>query len=132
MDAKRVVRFLTPGVCISVTSVICSAACGGFSETRGVSPLQPPSWVFSVVWPLLYLTTGAAWALWERRAAGICSRSMLHVAASSFVWKSHKVARFHSTLHVRIHGVGCRGKHGGNTSLVHDATCSVAHVCKRT
>jgi len=63
MDAKRVVRFFTPGVAISVTGVICSSLCGGFSETRGVSPLQPPSWLFSVVWPLLYLTTGAAWAL---------------------------------------------------------------------
>lgn len=63
MDAKRAIRFLTPGVAISVTGVICSAACGGFSETRGVSPLQPPSWVFSVVWPILFVTTGIAWVL---------------------------------------------------------------------
>ena len=48
-------------------SVTCTAAltrrCGGLDELgpRDV-PLQPPAWVFGVVWPLLYVTTGAAWA----------------------------------------------------------------------
>jgi tryptophan-rich sensory protein len=30
--------------------------------------LQPPDWVFGVVWPCLYVTTGAAWAVGGDRA----------------------------------------------------------------
>jgi tryptophan-rich sensory protein len=34
-------------------------------------PLQPPDWVFRVVWPCLYVTTGAAWHRAGARADGL-------------------------------------------------------------
>lgn len=92
MGAKDVVRFLTPGVAISVTGGLTSALCGGFSKSRGTSPLQPPSWVFGVVWPLLYVTTGVAWALSKKDAllgsvvALCCLWLPLHLCGNHTKW----------------------------------------------
>lgn len=43
--------------------------CGKLSDIgpRNI-PLQPPNWVFRVVWPCLFGTTGVAWALAGNRA----------------------------------------------------------------
>lgn len=54
-------RLVAPGLCISVASALTRARCGPIRGPTNV-PLRPPSWVFGVVWPLLYLTTGYAWA----------------------------------------------------------------------
>ena len=54
-------RFLAPAVAISLTSFATTSACGEIRSTD--VPGQPPGWVFAVVWPCLYLTTGLAWAM---------------------------------------------------------------------
>ena len=56
-------RGLAFGLSISITSLLTSR-CGSLSDLspKGV-PLQPPNWVFGVVWPILFVTTGVAWAM---------------------------------------------------------------------
>lgn len=51
------------GVCISVMSRLlrCSRLRDFFPDRD--SPLRPPAWVFGVVWPCLYVATGAAWSI---------------------------------------------------------------------
>ena len=54
-------------------SVTCTAAHTRRCGRRGAlgpraAPLPPPAWVFGAVWPLLYVTTGVAWALAGARA----------------------------------------------------------------
>ena len=52
------------GVAISLTSMVTRRLCpGGASFDPFKAPLQPPGWVFGVVWPLLFVTTGASWVL---------------------------------------------------------------------
>jgi len=51
-------RLFVPGLLISITSILCPVA-----KTAGVNvPFRPPGWVFGVVWPILYVTTGMAWS----------------------------------------------------------------------
>ena len=56
-------RAIIFGTSISSTA-ISTIRCGELSEIgpRNI-PLQPPNWIFGVVWPCLYITTGIAWAL---------------------------------------------------------------------
>ena len=56
-------RGLAPGVLISLTSLATRHACGRISSVGAAQdvPLRPPAWVFGVVWPILYVTTGLAW-----------------------------------------------------------------------
>lgn len=63
-----VLRAVAFGGSISATGLLVRG-CGSLSEIgpRNV-PLQPPDWVFGVVWPCLYLTTGVAWALGQEGA----------------------------------------------------------------
>ena len=49
------------GACIIVTAALTQQA-GGVFDTMDHVPLRPPPWVFRVVWPALYVTTGWAWA----------------------------------------------------------------------
>lgn len=56
-------RALAFGASVSVTSLLIRLAGGSLSNAGARVPLRPPGWVFAVVWPLLYATTGAAWAL---------------------------------------------------------------------
>ena len=61
---EDVVRALAFGVSIASTALVVRLYCGDFPEMgRSDVPLQPPDWVFGVVWPCLYVTTGAAWVL---------------------------------------------------------------------
>jgi tryptophan-rich sensory protein len=53
---------LVPGISIVATAAATSAACGGLQASAAKVPGRPPGWVFSVVWPALYVTTGVAWA----------------------------------------------------------------------
>lgn len=63
--ALRAVMF---GTCISSTA-ISTIRCGKLSDIgpRNI-PLQPPDWIFGVVWPCLYITTGIAWLLGGNKA----------------------------------------------------------------
>ena len=54
-------RLLIPGVLISLSSLVTRQQCGRIPQSKDV-PGMPPSWVFGVVWPVLYITTGMAWA----------------------------------------------------------------------
>ena len=53
---------LVPGISIAATAAVTSAACGGLRASAAKVPGRPPGWVFSVVWPTLYVTTGISWA----------------------------------------------------------------------
>lgn len=53
---------IVPGISILATSAVTSAACGGLQNSAKTVPGRPPGWVFAVVWPVLYVTTGIAWA----------------------------------------------------------------------
>ena len=54
-----VVRGVAFGCSVAVTALLCPK---DFKRVK----YQPPNWVFGVVWPLLYVTTGVAWAISER------------------------------------------------------------------
>ena len=60
LTAARALAF-----CASIISTSLLLRLGGTSLSNAAShvPLRPPTWVFLVVWPILYVTTGAAWAL---------------------------------------------------------------------
>ena len=53
---------IVPGISILATAGATSAACGGLQNSAKRVPGRPPGWVFAVVWPILYVTTGVAWA----------------------------------------------------------------------
>lgn len=53
------IRALLPALLITLTSAVCPNL---KSSGAGV-PFRPPGWVFGVVWPILYVTTGYAWHL---------------------------------------------------------------------
>lgn len=51
-------RLVVPGLAITATSLLCPNL-----KSSGVNvPLRPPGWVFGVVWPILYVTTGMSWS----------------------------------------------------------------------
>jgi tryptophan-rich sensory protein len=51
------IRIFIPAILISLTSYICPNLESSASNVK----LRPPGWVFGVVWPILYLTTGLSW-----------------------------------------------------------------------
>lgn len=60
-EDETAIRALIFGLCITITALI-TARCGQLSDIGPQNiPLQPPDWVFGVVWPCLYVTTGIAW-----------------------------------------------------------------------
>ena len=52
-------RFFLPGAFISMTSLLCP----NLKQSAEAVPFRPPGWVFGIVWPVLYITTGYAWYL---------------------------------------------------------------------
>lgn len=60
-EHTRWLRLLTPGVAIALTGWLTRRACGALTASATSVPLRPPGWVFGVVWPILYLTTGLSW-----------------------------------------------------------------------
>ena len=51
-------RLFIFGLLITITSLLCPNL-----KSSGVNvPLRPPGWVFGIVWPILYVTTGLAWS----------------------------------------------------------------------
>ena len=55
-------RLIAPGAAVTATSVLTSLSCGDLSSAGEGVPFRPPPWVFGVVWPVLYVTTGVAWS----------------------------------------------------------------------
>lgn len=51
------IRYVLPALMITLTSFLCPNLKGSAVNV----PFRPPSWVFAVVWPMLYITTGYAW-----------------------------------------------------------------------
>lgn len=85
-SATRAVAF---GAAVTATSFVVRR-CAPLAEIgpRDI-PYQPPDWVFGVVWPLLYATTGAAWVLGAEGKAGAVSgrdAAFLVVTASCCAW----------------------------------------------
>ena len=60
------------GTMIVVTSLITSRTCMPIRSVSATSgqPFRPPPWVFGVVWPILYVTTGMAWQRAPTRVYG--------------------------------------------------------------
>jgi tryptophan-rich sensory protein len=54
-------RLFLPGILISLTNILTSKYCNTLEKSAVNVPGRPPGWVFAIVWPLLYLTTGFAW-----------------------------------------------------------------------
>jgi benzodiazapine receptor len=52
-------RGLLPFLLITGTSALCP----NLPSAGEAVPFRPPPWVFGVVWPILYYTTGYAWEL---------------------------------------------------------------------
>ena len=69
MTVMDVVRGGTFGAAITATSIATRRLCPDASFDASRAPLQPPPWVFGVIWPVLFVTTGAAWALDEHSTA---------------------------------------------------------------
>ncbi len=51
------IRLLLPAILISITSAMCP----NLKSSGSTVPFRPPGWIFAVVWPLLYVTTGYSW-----------------------------------------------------------------------
>ena len=51
-------RLVAPGLAITATSLTCP----NLKSSGAIVPLRPPGWVFAVVWPILYVTTGMSWS----------------------------------------------------------------------
>ena len=68
MRIATLARGVTFGVAISIMGALTSR-CGSLRAIGPLHvPLRPPPWLFGVVWPVLYATTGIAWALAGKRA----------------------------------------------------------------
>lgn len=52
--------YLVPGLSITLTNLFTTSYCDPIRSEVDI-PLQPPGWVFSIVWPLLYVTMGITW-----------------------------------------------------------------------
>ena len=55
-------RLFIPGLAISLSNILVTRECGSLVRSAIDVPLSPPGWVFGVVWPILYFTTGFAWS----------------------------------------------------------------------
>ena len=51
------------GVAITLTKVLTQRFCPNASFESVPVPLQPPGGIFVVMWPILFVTTGASWVL---------------------------------------------------------------------
>ena len=74
---KRLLLGLTPAALISISSAITYNACENRMVTDAPAPWQPPKWTFGVVWPILYVCIGVAWALRPSDSAWFALLSVL-------------------------------------------------------
>lgn len=68
-------------------------------DTHPRAPCQPPGWVFGVVWPVLYVFVGAAWALIDGSLRTDFLFSALTLLCCSWlpvyiVWKEYVLSTF--------------------------------------
>jgi tryptophan-rich sensory protein len=59
-------RFYIPAVSIIGSNLITTNQCGSLVKSAIDVPLRPPGWIFGIVWPILYVTTGLAWS-WSKK-----------------------------------------------------------------
>ena len=59
-------RFAALGVVISVVSILLRGNCDSLDSAGSRVWFRPPGWVFAVMWPILYVTTGYAWEKGKR------------------------------------------------------------------
>ena len=55
-------RLYTPAFFIILSNLLITKQCGSLVSSGKNVPFRPPGWVFGVVWPILYFTTGFAWS----------------------------------------------------------------------
>ena len=77
MNDAATSRSLNPWLALSVTiggcailgalsGLLSNSGPGPWYDTLVKSPLTPPSWVFGIVWPILYVLMGvSAWLIWQ-------------------------------------------------------------------
>jgi tryptophan-rich sensory protein len=70
-------RALLPATLITLTNAMTSKYCKTLEKSSVDIPGRPPGWVFAVVWPLLYITTGIVWSrtkldAWFFSIIGLC------------------------------------------------------------
>ena len=66
VDAANIVRSLAFGVSISVTSSLIKLRFpnSSFTTPPDTRPtLQPPGWLFGIVWTILYILVGVTWVM---------------------------------------------------------------------
>ncbi len=56
-----ILRLVATGVAISIAGAVTAASCGSLAEAGKNVPFRPPGFIFAIVWPILYVTTGIAW-----------------------------------------------------------------------
>ena len=54
-------RLVLPALIISLVNLLTIKYCKPIDALSKNIPHRPPAWVFSVVWSILYVTTGIAW-----------------------------------------------------------------------
>ena len=54
-------RLVLPALIISLVNLLTIKYCKSIDTLSINIPNRPPAWVFSVVWSILYITTGMAW-----------------------------------------------------------------------
>ena len=73
----RLLLGLTPAAWISISSATTYQFCENRMVTDAPAPWQPPRWAFGVVWPILYVCIGIAWALCPDQSAWFALLSVL-------------------------------------------------------
>jgi len=80
-------RLITPGLAITATSLLCP----NLKSSGANVPLRPPGWVFGVVWPILYVTTGLAWSRSKLDAEFIALTTLLCAWLVAYSCKDDKI-----------------------------------------
>lgn len=84
-EFASVARAVAFGASISLSAFL-TRACGDIASISADVPLRPPPWVFGVVWPCLYITTGIAWVRAGARAGARADRPLAGITALCCWW----------------------------------------------
>jgi translocator protein len=107
-----------PALCILTTGAITSTFCTPLTDSGENVPFRPPGWVFSVVWPILYVCLGVSWylgghdtehaillaslCLWlpvyQCRKEKFCASLILLLSVSLSIFLSHRMFLEQKTL----------------------------------
>lgn len=69
-----------------LSSILSSSGQKTFAEVFNQSPLTPPSWVFPVVWTVLYILMAVGYSLVEKKCPGKAGRIYWLQLAFNFLW----------------------------------------------